>query len=143
MLTTVDEDGTLRTRPMATQDLQPDGVLWFFTQVSAPKVGDIQRDQQVSVGYAKPDDELYVALSGTAQLVRDLQKIDELWKPLLKAWFPNGKDDPELALLRVTVNDAEYWDGPSSKLVQLTLIAKNLVTGQQGVGGENAKLDVR
>jgi general stress protein 26 len=143
MMTTIHEDGTLRSRPMATQDLEFDGVLWFFTLENAPKVGDVQEHPQVNLSYVKPDDERYVSISGTAQLVRDKQKIDELWKPFLKAWFPNGKDDPNLALLKVTVTVAEYWDGLSNKMVQLYYIAKSAATGKVDMGGENAKVQFK
>ena len=108
MMTTVEADGTLRSRPMATQDMEFDGTLWFFTLADAPKVGEIQSDQQVNLSYAKPDDERYVSISGTVQLVRDQQKVKDLWKPILKVWFANGENDPNLALLKVDATQAEY-----------------------------------
>lgn len=74
--------------------------------------------------------------------MRDKEKAKELWKPLLKAWFPKGLEDPDLALLKVSVESAEYWDAPSSKMVQIAGIAKAAVTGQRYQGGENKKLDV-
>src|SRR5689334_16524918 len=117
MLTTEDSDGKLRSRPMGTQDFEFDGDLWFFTGASSPKMSEVEHDQQVNLSYADPDDNRYVSVSGTAQLVRDRQKIDEYWKPFYKAWFPNGKDDPDLALLKVSVTKAEYWDASSSKMV--------------------------
>ena len=143
MMTTVEQDGSLRSRPMATQDMEFDGDLWFFTKASTPKVDDVQHDQQVNLGYAKPDDNLFVSVSGTAQLVRDRQKMDELWKPFLKAWFPNGKDDPDLALLKVTVASAEYWDAPSGVMGNLYVVAKGLATGGKDSGGENEKLNLK
>ena len=143
MMTTIHEDGTLRSRPMATLDMEFDGVLWFFTLESTPKVGEVQENPQINLSYVKPDDERYISISGTAQLVRDKQKIDELWKPFLKAWFPNGKDDPNLALLKVTVTVAEYWDGPSNKMVQLSYIAKSAATSKVDMGGENAKVQFK
>src|SRR5579884_3520455 len=70
MLTTVEPDGTLRSRPMVTQDTEFDGDLWFFTQASAPKVEEVQQHQQVNVSYEKPSEDLFISVSGTAQLVR-------------------------------------------------------------------------
>jgi general stress protein 26 len=142
MMTTAEADGTLRSRPMATQDMEFDGTLWFFTLADAPKVGEIASDQQVNLSYAKPDDERYVSISGTAQLVSDQQKVKDLWKPILKAWFPNGENDPNLALLKVNAAHAEYWDAPSSKMVQVVLMAKAAVTGSQDVLGENKKVNI-
>jgi general stress protein 26 len=143
MLTTFHEDGTLRSRPMATQQMEFDGDLWFLTYADSPKVGEVQKDQQVNLSYAAPDDNRYVSVSGTAQLVRDRQKIDELWNPFYKAWFPNGKDDPNIALLKVNVTSAEYWDASSSKMVMLYHIAKSAITGKEDMGGQNEKLQIK
>ena len=143
MLTTVHEDGSLHSRPMATQEPEFDGELWFFTGASSPKVGEVERDHRVNVSYAAPDDNTYVSISGTARLVRDKAKMKELWNPFVKAWFPKGLDDPELALLCVEVDKAEYWDAPSSKMVQLDGLVKATLTGKRPEKvGEHEKLDL-
>lgn len=143
MMTTEESDGTLRSRPMATQDMEFDGDLWFFTQAETPKVGDVQQHNNVNISYAKPDDNLFVSISGSAELVRDRNKINELWKPFLKAWFPNGKDDPQLALLKVNVESAEYWDAPSGTMGRLYAVAKGLASGGKDSGGEDVKLNIK
>ena len=143
MMTTEEPDGTLRSRPMATQETEFDGDLWFFTQASAPKVGEVEQHHQVNISYSKPDDNLFISVSGTAQLVRDQQKMRDLWKPLYKAWFPNGLDDPDLALLKVNVQNAEYWNAPSGRMGALYVTAKRLATGGKELGGENRKLDLK
>jgi len=142
MLTTVEPDGALRSRPMATQEREFDGDLWFFTEASAHKVDEIQQNHQVNLSYEKPEDNLYVSVSGTAQLVRDSQKVKAMWKPFYKTWFPKGENDPDLALLKVHVNSAEYWDAPSGKMGALYSAAKSLATGGKDPGGENKKLNV-
>ena len=142
MLTTIDDEGFLHSRPMATQKAEFDGDLWFFTGAGSPKVGEVQRDERVNLSYADPDGNRYVSLSGTAQLVRDPVKAKELWNPALKAWFPEGLDDPNLALLRVRVEKAEYWDAPSSKMVQLVGFVKAIATGKPYDAGENEKIDL-
>ena len=142
MLTTVDQDGSLRSRPMATQQTEFDGDLWFFTPHSSAKVGEVGREHQVNVSYADPDDQRYVSVSGTASVVRDRAKAEELWNPFLKAWFPKGLDDPDLALFKVEVQKAEYWDAPSSTMVYLVGLAKAAVTGKRPDIGENEKLDL-
>jgi general stress protein 26 len=136
MLTTVDEDGSLRSRPMATQKAELDGDLWFFTSAGSSKVDEVQHDQRVNLSYAAPDDNTYVSLSGTAVLVRDPAKMKELWNPALKAWFPKGLEDPEIALLRVRVEKGEYWDSPSSKMVQLAGFVKAIATGERYKAGK-------
>ncbi|MFL6227451.1 MAG: pyridoxamine 5'-phosphate oxidase family protein [Pyrinomonadaceae bacterium] len=142
MLTTAEGDGSLRSRPMSTQRREFDGDLWFFTRESAPKVGEIEREQQVNVSYAKPEDQRYVSVSGRATVVRERAKIEELWSPELKAWFPEGLEDPDIALLRVAVERAEYWDSPSSAVMHAVGFAKALATGQTYEPGENEKIDL-
>ncbi len=130
MLTTIDQDGRLVSRPMGTQEADFDGTLWFFTQASTPKVEDVQQEQQVNVSYSKPGSDTFVSVSGTAHVVRDTAKMQSLWKPFLKAWFPKGLEDPDLALLRVDATQAEYWDAPGGPVVTLVGLAKSLITHQ-------------
>lgn len=143
MLTTVEADGTLRSRPMSTQQVEFNGDLWFFTRASAPKVGEVERDERVNLSYAKPEDQRYVSVSGTARLVRDRQKIEELWKTGLKTWFPKGLEDPDLALLKVSVEQAEYWDSPSSTMAYVFGFVKAVATGQSYQPGENEKINLK
>lgn len=143
MLTTIDEDGSLRSRPMATQHTEFDGDLYFFTRASAPKVGEIEREHHVNVSYAKPEDQRYVSISGTAQILRDREKIKELWSPALKAWFPEGEDDPDLALLRVRVERAEYWDSTSSTMAHFIGFIKSVATGTTYQPGDNEKIELQ
>lgn len=132
MLTTVDTDGTLRSRPMATQEDygEFDGQLWFFTGLESSKVNEIGRDHHINLAYAEPSDSVYVSVSGVARIHQDQAKAKELWSPIHKAWFPKGLDDPNLALLQVDVTKAEYWDAPSSTVVQLYGFAKAMLTGK-------------
>jgi general stress protein 26 len=140
MLTTVESDGALRSRPMATQQVEFDGDLWFFLGASSPKAQEIARDQRVNISYADPDDHRYVSVSGAGELLRDEAKMRELWNPVYKIWFKDGLDDPDLALLRVHVEQAEYWDSPSSKMMQLVGFVKALATGDDSSLGENEKI---
>lgn len=130
MLTTEDADGVLRSRPMATQRVEFEGDLWFFTSASSKKVREAATHNEVNLSYADPGSNKYVSVSGSASLVRDPAKARELWNPIYKAWFPKGLEDPILALLKVEVNKAEYWDSPSSTMVQLAGFLKAVATGQ-------------
>jgi len=142
MLTTVDENGDLHSRPMSSNgDVNDDGDIWFFTNASSHKVTEIQKLPKVNVSFADPDDQRYISVSGTAQVVRDRAKIDELWKPEFKIWFPEGKGDPEIALLRVNLEKAEYWDSPSSTIGYALSFVSSLVTGKQPEFGENKKVE--
>ena len=139
MLTTL-ANGKLRSRPMSTQEMDENGDLWFFTSDETHKVDEIEADDRVLVAYSAPDDNTYVSVFGHAKIVRDQAKIDELWNPVHKAWFPEGKDDPHLCLLKITIEEVEYWDSPNSKLVELAGFVKALVTGQEADGGDYGKI---
>ena len=67
----------------------------------------------VGLTYAKPEDNCYVAIAGTAQIVVDAKKVQDLWIPSYQAWFPGGPNDPDLALIKVSVETAEYWSAPA------------------------------
>ncbi len=141
MLTTIDW-GVLRSRPMQTQEAEFDGDLWFFTSTDTHKTDEIEKDRRVNVSYAAPDSNTYVSVSGTAALVNDKEKIEELWKPIYKAWFPKGLDDPTLILLKVSVEQAEYWDSSSSTIVQVVGFVKALVTGERADGGDHGRVNL-
>jgi len=141
MLTTVSESGSLHSRPMAAQDVEFDGILWFFTDVDTSKVAEVGHDRQVSLTYVKPDDKLWVSVSGTARLVRDQAMMQALWRPTLSAWFPQGLHDPNLALLEVTVTGAEYWEGPTAVATALVTL-RGAITGQQKPLSEEKRLDI-
>lgn len=143
MLTTVDDDGSLRSRPMGTQDLEFDGELWFFVSDTSPKVQEIRHEQQVNVSYADPGSNRYVSVSGRGVIVHDKAKMEQFWNPFLKAWFPDGLESPDIALLKIMVDKAEYWDYTSGKLVQLIGFIKAAVTGEPSdLGGKNEKLTI-
>lgn len=114
MLTTVDDDGSLHSRPMfVNRDIDSDGTIWFFTSSSSHKVIEIEHRQQVNVNFSSPDQQRYISISGTAQIVKDQKKIQERWQPELQTWFPQGLDDPSIALLKVNINKADYWEEES------------------------------
>ena len=140
MLTTAEPDGTLRSRPLATLQFDSQGQLWFFTSISSPKVEEIEQHREVNLSYANPEKQDYVSISGTAQLVRDPAKMRELWTPWVKPWFPRGLEDSDLALLKVTMHEAEYWDAPASKMKRLYGLSKAIATGKTDALGENQKV---
>ncbi len=138
MLTTVDDDGGLHSRPMSTQEAEFDGDLWFFTSEDTGKVSDVERDARVNVNYARPDDHTYVSVTGTALVLNDRAKMQELWSPIYKAYFPKGLDDPNLRLLKVEVTEAEYWEGHG--LLRTVIGFAKALAGQEAELGENEKV---
>lgn len=127
MLTTIEADGSLRSRPLETLEVDAEGRLWFFTQAHSPKSKEIESfGHQVSLSYADPRDEDFASISGTARVVKDGEKMRALWSPRLTRWFPRGLEDPDLALLEVRIDKAEYWDSPRNENVKIgTLAAQN------------------
>ena len=140
MLTTVGEDGALLSRPMMTQDAEFDGTLWFFTSDDSPKAKEVGHTSRVNLTFSAPNEYRFVSVSGDAEVIHDKEKAKEFWKPAYHAWFPGGLEDPHLALIRVTVHSAQYWDSPSSKVKQLFGYAKAILTGDKSGFGENRKL---
>ena len=130
----------LRARPMGIVQKDFEGTLWFFTSRSSEKVEELEHDNEVCVTFANPKTTDYVSMSGSVSISRDYRKIDELWNTPTAAFFPKGKDDPDLILLRVDVERAEYWDSKSSKMVQLYEFMKGIVTKQVPDLGENRKI---
>ncbi|HEV2527021.1 MAG TPA: pyridoxamine 5'-phosphate oxidase family protein [Thermomicrobiales bacterium] len=140
MLTTVDPDGTFTSRPMAMQEVEFDGSLWFFAERTSRKVQQLAAHPQVNVAVSAADS--WISLNGTASVVPDTGKKAELWNAAVDAWFPDGKSDPNIVLLRVDSDSAEYWDSPGGRIASLFSFAKAKATGKPYEGGENAKVDL-
>lgn len=105
MLTTVSAEG-LVSRPMKTQEVEFDGDLWFLTKKDTSKFEEIHHDPRVNVIYA---DKSYVSIRGTAKFVEDLDKKKEFWNAGYEAFLQTSYDDPEVILIRVQAEAAEYW----------------------------------
>lgn len=140
MLTTQDA-GHLRARPMAASQSGFDGTLWFFTKASSHKAAEVGSDHKVGITYADSGAQNYVSLSGTAELVQDKAAIAEHWGEWARTWFPKGQEDPDIALLKVKVEAAEYWDAPNSMMVHAYGYVKAVLTGEPPHPGENRKVN--
>ena len=140
MLTTVEADGSLRSRPMATLQAEDDGVLWFFTSKNSGKADEIAHDAQVNFSYAEPEKQLMFSVSGkVTRIIKPRQKNCGI--PCSKHGFHMDWMTRIRARLHIDVEQAEYWDAPSNKMVQLFGLVKAVVTGKQYDQGENEKLD--
>lgn len=141
MLTTHSGEG-LRSRPMATQESELHGNLWFLSRQESGNVNEIEHGSSVNLTYVNSEAHTYVSLSGRAELSKDRATIHELWKPMHAAWFPQGKDDPEIMAIKVTVEEAEYWDAPSNALVRTYQLMKAVVSGGESKVGEHEKVSL-
>jgi general stress protein 26 len=143
MFTTQAADGSLRSRPMTTQSDpgEEQDCLWFFASHTGEAVADLLREPAVNVAYANTSKDAYVSVSGRAAVVDDDARKKQMWSKFAEAWFPGGPEDPDLALVRVQIEAAEYWNVRESKVTQLFKIARATVTGQPPTDmGEHAKL---
>ena len=102
----------MHARPMASVQKDFDGVLWFMSREHSLKIDEIEANPDVLLAYSHPGRQHYISINGKARIVRDRAKINELWTEADRVWFPKGPDDPELALLAVDIDQAEYWDAP-------------------------------
>ena len=119
MLTTVDGEGHLTARPMAQQEVEFDGDLWFFVYDDSDKARQIGLNPKVNVSFANDQKSEWTSIAGTAEIVHDRAKAEELWAKPLETWFPDGLETPGLALIKVHADSAEYWDAADSKVKQL------------------------
>lgn len=143
MLTTTTPEGRLVSRPLATQDVEFDGDLWFATSAKSGKIAEIKANPNVNVAYADPGKNIYVSVSGTASVVDDAAKLEELWSPAMKLFFPDGKDDADIRLVKVETRTAEYWEGPGTAFGKALFFVTEAVTGEAAPRSDNELLDLR
>ncbi|MEV5967119.1 pyridoxamine 5'-phosphate oxidase family protein [Kribbella sp. NPDC051952] len=129
MLTTMTSTGKHVSRPMAVQDVEFDGDLWFFAYEDSDKATQLRANPQVNVSFSNDKSSEWTSVSGTAEIVHDQAKAEELWSAPLKTWFPEGLDTPGLTLIKVHADSAEYWESSSSKVVQLIGAARAAISG--------------
>ena len=141
MLVTLDDgQGAMYARPMQTQEMDADGCLWFFSREDTDKDYEIRQDALVNVSYADSNNSNFVSVSGKANVVHDKAKMEELWSPIMKAWYPQGLETPGISLIKVEIDSAAYWDTSASTMVEIYKIAKAIVTGTQYQDGEHGKV---
>jgi len=139
LLTTVDLDGSLHTRPVETLRCDVDGTLWFFTDHQSPKAHELSHDMRVSIGYSEPAKKAYAVVTGHARILRDKALAAELWSFAQRAWYPQGLEDEHLSVLRVTLERAEYWETPG-KVSYVLAAAAAMISGRRVTVGRDEKL---
>ncbi|MGN6153257.1 MAG: pyridoxamine 5'-phosphate oxidase family protein [Lysobacteraceae bacterium] len=137
MFNTVAHDGSVVSRPLQVLEFDDAGVLWFATGLDTDKAAEIRARPHIGLSFADHHANSFVSISGPARLVQDREKIDDLWTPAMSIFFPQGKDDPNLTLVRVEVERAEYWSGPGTFVGKLVYMAAAALTGDPGVMNEN------
>ena len=140
MLVTHGPGGTLHARPMhAIPDREKREIL-FFTSAAGDKSHEIATSDEVCLTFMSHKKNDYLAVQGKAELTRDRALIDKHWSSMVKAWFPEGKDDPNVALIRVHVRAGEYWDSSSSDIANMLRMMSAAATGSRPDMGDNKKV---
>lgn len=140
MMATHGPDGRMHARPMGTNHAEFDGDLWFLTDSHSGKIDDIERNGEILLTYADTSHQHYVSVSGRGEIVRDRAAIQDQWFEAARTWFPKGPDDPAIALIKVHVDSAEYWDSPSSTALYIYGYLKAVATGERPKGGDHASV---
>ncbi len=130
------------TRPMSTIEVDEQGILWFYTDKRSIKVEEVSKEQEVHLVYAHPGKASYLDVWGKATVHTEKQLLKDKWSPIVKAWFPNGVDDPNLALLKVQPQEVYYWDAESGKMIAFIKMAVAVVTGKAVADSAEGKLKV-
>jgi general stress protein 26 len=134
MLTTIEDDGALAGRPMAALEMDDQGALWFFTDLRSSKVVHLRA---AGLSFTDSAHATYVWLSGRGEIDTDRSRIQRLWTPLAKPWFPDGPESPNLALLKFVPHAVDYWDGPNSRMVRAFGLLASVVAGKPVALGEH------
>lgn len=142
MVTLPGPDGALRGRPLTVQDVEFDGTFWFMVSTASGWTSGLGSSCPANVAFSDPDSQRWVSIAGTAALVHDAERIDDMWNPLYEAWF-RGRDDPDITLLRVDSTTADYWDADANRIVRWARIAKAAVTGGEPDEGDRGTLHPR
>lgn len=142
MLTTHTLDGVGHSRPMLLHQIDEAGWLWFVTDRHSRKACELGQNPHVTVAFQSTKGNRFVSIQGTAVVVRDDVKLQELWNPTMRAWFPRGRRDPEIALVAVRVDRAEYWLVPPTRLARVFAMGRALVTGKRHISGTYGILDL-
>lgn len=142
MFTTIDENHNVVSRPMSTSYIDDEANVWFFTNEFSEKVQEVSKDNVVDLIYSHPVKNIYLSVKGTCSLLIDKKKMEELWHPSMKAWLPQGLDDPKICLLKVATETAFFWNQSNSKVGLLFQMLGSLTRGSSYKEDEKGKLDL-
>jgi general stress protein 26 len=143
MLTTQSLTGESRSRPMIVHDVDDSGWLWFLTDRSSRKACELIQNPRASVVFQSPHGDRFVALQGTAIVVRDNVQLKRMWNPTYRSWFPKGKTDPAIVLVALRVTHAEYWLVPRTSIVRAAGAVKAMITGRRHEAPQHGVLDLQ
>ncbi len=136
----IDDGATCR--PMSAIKVCDQGNIWFFSKKDSDKNNTIEKDKNVQLFFSHPAKGSYLVVNGEAEILLDRKIIDDLWSPVAKIWFKDGKDDPTISVIKVKPNSAYYWDTDGNQMINLLKIAASVVTGTNLVTGTQGNIKV-
>ena len=139
MLVTRDGD-KLRARPMSAHIERENNAIYFLTDARRHKDEEIASHPDINLSFADAGDQKYISVTGTAVVSNDRAKIKELFSMPAKAWW-DSPDDPNIRVLKITPDDAEFWDSPGS-VISYVKMAAAAVTGTRPDLGVNRKVSL-
>ncbi len=142
MMATISDGGQMRSRPMQVQEMDLLNQIWFFTSEFTSQAHDVENNMAVCLDFIDTGGQRYLSLNGFGEVVHDKEKMKELYTPIMRAWFPEGLDDPKLTLLKVVPTSAEYWEAGGSRIGTMIDIAKAVVTGTTYKQGEHERVEM-
>ncbi len=144
LLVTTSPSGELRGRPMAIQQREADQTIWLATSDKSDKVRDLEGNPNCLVlCHDGERSAIYVSLSGQATVLRDRSKVDELWDPAWRLWFPKGPAEEDIVLLRFHPSHVEYAYPDGGKLGVMLSAVKRLVTKEHPPHADKAQVDLK
>jgi general stress protein 26 len=143
MLTTQTTEGASHSRPMLVHEIDDGGWLWFLTDRHSRKACELIHNPQATIAFQSKKGDRYVSVQGTAVIVRDDIQLKRLWNRTLRSWFPRGRHDPEIVLVAVRVERAEYWLVPSTRLARMAGMVQGMITRNRHEAGKHGVLDLQ
>ena len=131
--------GEVKGRPMTTVHIGNSGDCWFFSSEFSSSVSEICRNNDVFLNYANPFINTYAVVTGKAYLTREINKMNELYTPSIKTWFPAGLNDPNLLLIRIEPDEITYWNGNSGKIVSSFKLFSGMSSDDEFINGKGSK----
>ncbi len=135
------QDGAT-VRPMSTQEVDDDGCVWFLSERNSEKNREIEEDNQVQLFYSHPGKQSYLVVNGKAEIIINKAKIEELWNPMMDAWFEKGKEDPSITLIKVRTESAYYWNTEGNRMVNFFKFAATLATGKNLLESKEGNISI-
>ncbi len=142
MFCTYDAQHVMQTAPMSVNEIDDDGTFWFLSTKESTRNEDLEANSATDLIFAQPGSSSYLSVRGKSEVLYDRNKIDELWNGILKTWFTEGKDDPNISVIKFTPEEAYYWDTKNGKMVSFLKIAVGAVIGKTMDDGIQGKLEV-